>query len=798
MKTSFDLLKNLNENALPKIKKTRVLSEREKKLNEGAGAGYNITGTIDEAAINSFKVVETTEDKYGIPTYLVDCDISATLEDVTFESYYDGGHVDSAQIKITKLCLADNHEPEEKGELNNYNIQQSLDGTKVKSLIGGGWVHQTFDGYIDFDLTSYEKDNAEGSVYSDFYVLAVEYHFIDEDLIKFIDLAVQGENVVEEYIVYAEDYDELDRFDSEEKAIEFAKNTPNAMKVEQYSYRYEFDGDIDINSEYSETVWEKDDFEESEHINESEKLEEKLNGNEIMVFSKKAIEAESEEELKKIVNEIRYYSEPTYTRCMEIINGDGSVQYKAGQISDIIFQLNESEEHDLSKDLLGDEANKRKSEDQRTLETYLQLANEIKDGKNDTITLDSAKELVKNAYIKAKGYLSFEPEEIDKRIAKDIPELFGELEESAVENIDYKEAAKKIHDISTEEIVQELVKNDNCDKRLKNIAKQYNELEATSKKFNNYDELEDKFIELDNKAEEIIAELAGIDISNLEESNLKESENKISYQDLVAAGESLWRDDATIYKTNVDGIWDCHTAGHGGYLVDATKFPELAKYGDKTSVDNIVGFEEDYEALKVIWVVPEVLPEKILSNNNFIKNLTIDQVTKYDNNDNFKNEFPDKKVKDNLDESEDSDKEKEIAELEAEIKKKVAQYAKSQKEYNGDNAESDRLEGEIDSLELKLKKLKESEELIEEEIVSDKLTEVKSQGNVYMLQDNDKYIVGEDYNKEENLIENAEIYTNKEEADKDYFSRCDITRDGEQVDPTEQNLGIESQSTEEA
>lgn len=92
----------------------------------------------------------------------------------------------------------------------------------------------------------------------------------------------------------------------------------------------------------------------------------------------------------------------------------------------------------------------------------------------------------------------------------------------------------------------------------------------------------------------------------------------------------------------------------------------------------------------------------------------------------------------------------------------------------------------------------ESEELIEEEKVSDKLTEVKSQGNVYMLQDNDKYIVGEDYNKEENLIENAEIYENKEEADKDYFSRCDITRDGEQVDPTEQNLGVEEQPTEEA
>lgn len=526
MKTSFDLMKSLNENALPKIKKTRVLSEKENKLNEGAGAGYHIAGTIGAVDIKSFNVTKTEEDKYGVPTYFLDCDISATLEDVTFESYYDGGHVDSAQIQITYLALIDNHDPEEKGELNETNIAQSLEGTHVKNLVGGGWTHSTFTGDLE------GNENADGSVYSDFCVYEIGYRFVDEDLVKFIDLAVQGENIEEEYIVYAEDYDELGRFDSEEEAIEYAKNTPNAVKVEQYSYRYEFDGDIDINSEYSETVWEKDDFEESEHIKESEKLEEKLNGNEIMVFSKRAIEAESEEELKKIANEIRYYSEPTYTRCMEIINGDGSVQYKAGQISDIIFQLNESVEHDLSKDILGDESNKRMSEDQRAYEKYLQFARDIKDGKNQTITLDSAKELLKNAYIKAKGYYSFEPEEIDKRIAKDIPDLFGDLEESSMEEVREKSAEKGL-------------------------------------------------------------------------------------------------------------------------------------------------------------LEPEAVDESV--------------------------------------------------------------------------------------------------EVIDEQVVSDKLTEVKSQGNVYMLQDNDTYIVGEDYNKEENLIENAEIYNNKEEADKDYFSRCDITRDGKEVDPTEVN-----------
>lgn len=144
------------------------------------------------------------------------------------------------------------------------------------------------------------------------------------------------------------------------------------------------------------------------------------------------------------------------------------------------------------------------------------------------------------------------------------------------------------------------------------------------------------------------------EIVNIETAN-KETENKkveckelktesVSYQDLVIAGESLWRDDARIYETRVEGIYDCQTSGHGGYLVDTDVFPELAKYGDKTPIDNIVGFEEDYEALKVIWAVPEVL-EKIQLDKDWYKNLTLDDVLRYEDklNDEFRKEFPNKK-----------------------------------------------------------------------------------------------------------------------------------------------------------
>ena len=55
---------------------------------------------------------------------------------------------------------------------------------------------------------------------------------------------------------------------------------------------------------------------------------------------------------------------------------------------------------------------------------------------------------------------------------------------------------------------------------------------------------------------------------------------------------------------------------------------------------------------------------------------------------------------------------------------------------------------------------------------------IKEQGNVYMLEDKSegtRYIVGENYNLSEGEIENAEIYESKEEADKDYLNRCEIT-----------------------
>ena len=150
------------------------------------------------------------------------------------------------------------------------------------------------------------------------------------------------------------------------------------------------------------------------------------------------------------------------------------------------------EEKDLSKDLFGSEAEKRQSEADRALEKYLDLAREIKAGNNDTITLDSAKQLLKKAYIKAKGYYSFEPEEIDRRIAKDIPDLFGDLEEGVISDLKATHLAKKAAKLSKEKDFNKSTKA--FAKSMEINDKSANKLDNKAKK------LEDKAGKLRNEA----------------------------------------------------------------------------------------------------------------------------------------------------------------------------------------------------------------------------------------------------------------------------------------------------------
>ena len=77
--------------------------------------------------------------------------------------------------------------------------------------------------------------------------------------------------------------------------------------------------------------------------------------------------------------------------------------------------------------------------------------------------------------------------------------------------------------------------------------------------------------------------------------------------DLMMAAKDMWGNVDKVKKTKIKGIFDVCTEGHGGYLVDITVHDELKNYGFETNIENLRAFEEDYEALKVLWLFPELI-----------------------------------------------------------------------------------------------------------------------------------------------------------------------------------------------
>ena len=107
-------------------------------------------------------------------------------------------------------------------------------------------------------------------------------------------------------------------------------------------------------------------------------------------------------------------------------------------------------------------------------------------------------------------------------------------------------------------------------------------------------------------------------------------------ENLNLATVNMWGNNPQVSKTGVQGIYDTTTVRHGGYLVDITIHPKLGRYGEKTNIPNIRAFEEDYEALKVLWVYPELIKNP----ENARDWLTADNVIRYEANREFFNDFP--------------------------------------------------------------------------------------------------------------------------------------------------------------
>lgn len=274
------------ENSVP-------LAEAKVKKTEGAGAGYHIGGIINIGNINSFKIIsQEGPDNYGDITATVDCDIDITLTEMSASSYYYGNDINvDVPAKVTGLTVKISEDDEQNDiGVDESSIKDLLDGTKFETLIGGGWTHTTFTGDIqatDNDIT--------GSEYYYSYFTEIDIQISDENIIKYIDKVVEGENFYTEFLVYDKDDDVIsDGFTAEETdysavdkaqndAIEFAKAN-KGVRVVKHTYRELADGDLDDNDTEPEVVWERDydkhykyDVEEnkkveeaSEHITETE------------------------------------------------------------------------------------------------------------------------------------------------------------------------------------------------------------------------------------------------------------------------------------------------------------------------------------------------------------------------------------------------------------------------------------------------------------------------------------------------------------------------------------------------
>ena len=95
------------------------------------------------------------------------------------------------------------------------------------------------------------------------------------------------------------------------------------------------------------------------------------------------------------------------------------------------------EEHDLSKDLFGDEAANRMSQKEKDLERDLQYVRDIMAGKtviddkyHEELSLDTAKAWLRKDFVYVNSLSAYSPDEINKRLADEYPDIFG-VNESA-------------------------------------------------------------------------------------------------------------------------------------------------------------------------------------------------------------------------------------------------------------------------------------------------------------------------------------------------------------------------------
>lgn len=222
-----------------------------KQLNEGPGAGYTISGTLDTFTINSFDVKVDGETDFG-KYYTINCDIDGVLSDVRSEGYYTGGVIDETPIKITEM-LVSSYKDYEGGEPTEEDIYDLLTKFDFEEVYGGGWSHSTFANDLEIDA------NHMNYGYSEFDLDKIVFKFTDPQTVDAIDKYSTGDNYTTEFSVLDEDDYEVEFFDDKDAAIKFAEENDLSKVVETHWY-WEYLGNGEYNTtdrfEDNDVVWE--------------------------------------------------------------------------------------------------------------------------------------------------------------------------------------------------------------------------------------------------------------------------------------------------------------------------------------------------------------------------------------------------------------------------------------------------------------------------------------------------------------------------------------------------------------
>jgi hypothetical protein len=241
---------------------SETIFKESKKLTEGAGAGYTLSGKMSITAVESLTPIKYEDADYGSYDVTFNCVALGKIEDFQFNSYMYGDSMDEAEVEISSIktnfyCGEGIEDIESFVKSNLEEVRDCLVGATVRVdyVYGAGWSHSKFDGTIaKIDDTVKDSD----IVYSDNFDIEVfefDAKIKDTDVIEYVDKAVTGDNFSYMYTVIDADGNPGDAFFEEDDAIEYAKKN-NCQAVDKTECKELFGGETEWLD--SEIVWEND------------------------------------------------------------------------------------------------------------------------------------------------------------------------------------------------------------------------------------------------------------------------------------------------------------------------------------------------------------------------------------------------------------------------------------------------------------------------------------------------------------------------------------------------------------